>query len=132
MSNRGNVCKIFLIGHLGRDPELKYTPKGLAYVRLSVATNRDVPNEQGEREQETSWHRATVWGKQAENCSQFLKKGSRVYLEGSLRQKHWTDKNDQERSTWEIDAHHVTFLGSHEPRLPTPAYTEAEAPALTH
>lgn len=111
MTSKGNVNKIILVGHLGQTPELRHTQKGTPVLSLSLATNRDVKNAQGEKESEATWHRATVWGKQAEVCANYLTKGSRVYLEGELLMKTWTDKDGHERKTAEINVNEIRFLG---------------------
>jgi single-strand DNA-binding protein len=108
---KGNVNKVILVGRLGQTPILRHTEKGTAVLNLSVATNRDIKNAQGEEAQETTWHRASVWGAQAEACAKYLTQGSRIYLEGELRQKTWEDREGQERKTMEVYTEKVTFLG---------------------
>ena len=107
----GNVNKIILLGNLGHDPELRYTAKGNPVVTLSIATNRDFKNQDGEKKTETHWHRATVWGKRAETCAKYLVKGSRIFLEGELHMKSWTDKDGIARKSTEILVDDVRFLG---------------------
>lgn len=109
--SKGNVNKIILVGNIGQDPELRHTAKGNAVVTLSVATNHERKNKDGTEVKETHWHRATVWGKQAENCAKYLSKGSRVYLEGVLQMKNWTDKDGNTRKSAEIMVDEIKFLG---------------------
>ena len=125
MSNKGNVNKIILVGNLGHTPELRHTVKGNPVLSLSLATNRNFKNAQGEAQQEAVWHRATVWGKQAEACAKFLTKGSRVYLEGELRMKTWADKDGLERKTAEINVDEIKFLGGGQPSGMRESATEA-------
>lgn len=112
-----NVNRIILIANLGRDPELKHTPKGNAYCNLSIATHKTIiDKETGEKRKETQWHRATIWGKQAETTAKFLTKGSRVYIEGELRLKDWKDKEGNPRRTPEIHVDSIQFLGGGTPK----------------
>lgn len=131
MYSKGNVNKIILVGHLGRAPELRQTPKGLSVTTLSIATNRDYKNAEGETERETDWHRATVWGKQAEACVKYLTAGSRVFLEGELQMKTWKDKDGNSRKSAEINVVSVQFLGRTQ-SSGTRAFEEHPAPAFTH
>jgi single-strand DNA-binding protein len=105
------VNKVILVGNLGHTPELKHTEKGTAYVRLSIATSRKFRTAEGAEREETTWHRATAWGKQAENCAKFLAVCHRVYVSGELRIKIWEDKQGQKRNGHEIDVEEVRFLG---------------------
>ncbi len=106
-----SVNRAILIGNLGRDPELRYTQGGQAMTRFSLATNERF--KQGDDWQErTEWHRIVVWGKQAENCAQYLQKGRSVYIEGRLQTRDWEDKEGNKRQTTEIVAQTVQFLGS--------------------
>lgn len=106
-----NVNKIILVGHLGQNPELRYTAKGNAVMSFSLATNRDVKLPDGSKKAETHWHRATLWGKRAEACAKYLVKGARVYLEGELHMKNWTDKEGQSKKSAEILVDEIRFLG---------------------
>jgi single-strand DNA-binding protein len=110
-----NVNKVILVGHLGQTPVLNHTAKGTPVLNLSVATNREFKDAQGIEQKEVTWHRATVWGKQAESCAKYLTCGSRVFLEGELRVKTWTDKDGQERKTTEVNVNEVKFLGGARP-----------------
>lgn len=98
--------KITIVGFLGRDPELKYTPQGTANCKLSVATT-----EKRQDREFTTWFRITVWGKQAELCNEYLYKGSQVYIEGRLRQEEYTDREGNKRFSLEVNATDVQFLG---------------------
>ena len=110
--------KIFLAGNLGRDPELRYTPNGTPVTRFSVATNEKWTDQQGQQQERTIWWRVSVWGKQGEIVSQYLKKGSQVFIEGRMDPdpktggpQLWTDKNGQTRASFEIVARNVRFVG---------------------
>ena len=105
-----SVNKVILIGNLGRDPELKYTQNQTPVCNLSVATNEVWNDKSGERQQRTEWHRVVVWGRQGENASKYLKKGSQVYVEGSLATRQWEDRDGQKRYTTEVKALTVQFL----------------------
>ena len=106
-----SINKVILIGNLGKDPELRYTPGGQAVCDLSIATTDQWTDKSGERKEQTEWHRVVVWGKQAENCSQYLTKGRQCYIEGRLRTRQWDDKEGNKRYTTEIVAQTVQFLG---------------------
>ncbi|MBD5647957.1 MAG: single-stranded DNA-binding protein [Desulfovibrio sp.] len=101
---------VHLIGHLGRDVELRYSQAGNAVANLSVATDESYTDRDGNKVQRTEWHRVVAYGKTAENCASFLHKGSLVYVEGSLQTRKWTDQNGQDRYTTEIKAQRVQFL----------------------
>lgn len=106
------VNKAIIIGALGRDPELRYTQGGQAVCKLSIATSRQWTDKQtGQRQEETEWHRVVVWGKQAENCNQYLAKGRRVYVEGRLKTSSY-EKDGQTRYSTDIIAEEVQFLSS--------------------
>lgn len=100
-----------LMGNLGNDPELRFTGTGTAVCNFRMATNeRWIDSASGAKKEKTEWHRIVVWGKQAENCAQYLTKGSEVLLEGKLRTREWTDKDGSRRFTTEIDAVSVKFM----------------------
>lgn len=107
-----SVNKVILIGHLGSNPEVRYTPAGAAVANFNLATNESWTNKQGQREERTEWHKLVVWGKLAELCGQYLKKGSQAYVEGRLQTRQWQDKDGQQRYTTEIQAQVVQFLGT--------------------
>jgi single-strand DNA-binding protein len=104
--------KITVVGNLGRDPELNYTPQGNAVCNFSVATNEKRRDKSGESIDVTTWFRITLWGKQAENASKYLSKGSPVYIEGRLRVEEWSDKEGKSRYTLEVQATDMQFIGS--------------------
>ena len=107
------VNKVILIGNLGKDPEVRYTQGGQAVANLRIATSRSWTDKQsGQRKEETEWHDVEVWGKQAEQCGEFLAKGRQVYVEGRLKTDKWQDKTSgQERSRVKVVADSVRFLG---------------------
>jgi single-strand DNA-binding protein len=102
--------KVQLIGNLGRDPELRHTQSGMAVCQLSIATTRTFKNKHDETQEETEWHRVTVWGKSGENCNTYLSKGSQCYVEGRLRTTSF-EKDGIKRYSTEIIAHDVQFIG---------------------
>lgn len=107
-----SINKATLIGNLGKDPEVRHTPAGQSVANFSLATNEHWTDKSGEKREKTEWHRIVVWGKQAETCAQYLKKGRSVYVEGRISTREWTDNGGQKRYTTEIIANNVTFLGS--------------------
>ena len=108
----GSLNKVIIIGNLGRDPEVKYLPSGQAVANFTVATNERWQGKDGKPQERTEWHRIVVYGKQAENCGEYLSKGRSVCVEGRLQTREWDDKNGQKRTTTEIVANRVVFLGS--------------------
>ena len=104
--------KIIVVGNLGRDPELRYTPQGSAVCNFSVATSEKKRDKAGELQEVTTWFRVTLWNKQAENASKYLTKGSPVYVEGRLRIEEWTDRDGKNRYTLEVNATDMQFIGS--------------------
>ncbi len=107
------VNKVILVGNLGKDPEVRYTSGGQAVATLRIATSRSWTDKQsGQRKEETEWHDVEVWGKQAEQCGEYLAKGRQVYIEGRLKTDKWQDKQSgQERSKVKVVADTVRFLG---------------------
>jgi single-strand DNA-binding protein len=105
------VNKVILIGNLGRDPELRYTPSGQAVANFTLATTESFSNKSGERQERTEWHRIVAWGRQAELCAQYLSKGRTAYIEGRLQTREWENKEGQKQRTTEIHANTVQFLG---------------------
>ena len=97
------------MGNLGQDPELRYTQNQTAVVTLNVATTENWTKD-GQRQEQTEWHRVIVWNKQAENCAKYLAKGRSVFVEGKLQTRSWDDRNGQKRYTTEITASNVQFL----------------------
>jgi len=106
----GSLNKVCLIANLGKDIELRRTPGGAAVADFSVATTNRYKDSQDVQQEETEWHNIVVWNKQAENCAQYLKKGSSVYVEGSLKTRSWDDANGQKRYKTEIIAQSIQFL----------------------
>lgn len=107
-----SLNKVQLIGNLTRDPEMKYTPSGSAVCTFSLATNRDWKTETGEKKDEVEYHRIVVWGKLAEICGQYLKRGSKAYIEGRIQSRKWQTKEGEERTTFEIVASDLLMLDS--------------------
>jgi single-strand DNA-binding protein len=103
--------KITIVGYLGRDPELRYTPQGTAVCNFSVATTEKRRNARGETEEHTIWFRVTAWGRQAEVANEYLAKGRQVYVEGRLRLEEYTDREGNPRTSAEVNASDVHFLG---------------------
>lgn len=106
-----SVNKVILIGRLGQNPEVRYTPSGAAVANFSVATNESWTDKSGQKQERTEWHRVVVWGKLAELCSQYLSKGRQAYVEGRLQTRQWQDKDGQTKYTTEVQAQTVQFLG---------------------
>ncbi len=104
--------KLTIVGYLGRDPEIRYTPQGTPVCNFSVATTERRKDRAAEFQDVTTWFRVTVWGKQAESANQYLAKGRQVYVEGRLRQDEYTDRDGNKRTTLEVNATDVQFLGS--------------------
>jgi single-strand DNA-binding protein len=94
--------KIMLIGNLGKDPEMNYTPSGTAITKFSLAVSRNRKSSTGERQEETEWFNIVAWDKLAETCNQYLHKGSKVYIEGRVSQRKYTDKNGIERHAFDV------------------------------
>ena len=105
-----SLNRIMLIGNVGTDPEMRFTPSGNPVTSFRVATSRVYTTSEGERKQETEWFTVVAWKKQAESCNQFLTKGQRVYVEGSLRTRSWEGRDGQKRVTVEVIANRVLFL----------------------
>jgi single-strand DNA-binding protein len=107
----GSLNKVQLIGNLGADPELKYLPSGQPVCELRLATNEQWTKD-GQKKEKVEWHRVVIWGKLAENCAQYLKKGRQAYVEGRLQTRSWDDKKSGEKKyATEIVAQSVVFLG---------------------
>jgi single-strand DNA-binding protein len=103
--------KIILVGNLGRDPELRYTPQGTPVCSFTVATNEKRKDKAGETQDFTTWFRVTLWGRQAETASQYLTKGRPIYVEGRIRLEEWTDRDGKQRYTLEVHATDMQFIG---------------------
>lgn len=121
------VNKVMIIGRLGQDPEVKYTPSGQAVANFSVATSENWTDKtSGSKQERTEWHRIVVWGRLAELCKDYLKKGRQVYIDGRLQTRSWDDRDGKKRYTTEIVANTVQFLGSAHDRADSTS-TEPEA-----
>jgi single-strand DNA-binding protein len=107
----GSINRVMLVGNLGRDAELRYTPSGQPVSSLNLATTETWNDKSGQRQQKTEWHRIVVWGKAAESLNDFLKKGKQIGVEGRLQTREWTDKDGHKRYTTEIKSDHITLLG---------------------
>ena len=102
--------KIMLIGNLGRDPELSYTPSGKAIAKFSLAVSRRRRDESGEQREETQWFNIVAWERLAETCNNYLHKGSKVYIEGRMTSRKYTDKDGVERTVWDVVASDMEML----------------------
>lgn len=109
---RGTVNKVIILGRLGQDPDVRATASGTQVVNLNVATNELGPrDEQGNRQDQTEWHRITLFGRMAENAANYLKKGSQVYIEGRLQTRKWQDQNGNDRYSTDIIGNEMQFIG---------------------
>ena len=106
-----DINKVMIIGHLGRDPEMRYTPSGRPVTTFSVATNRSWSTADGERRTDTEWFNVVTWNKLAEICNQYLTKGQQVYIEGRLQTRRWEDSNGTRHTSVEVVANEMTILG---------------------
>jgi single-strand DNA-binding protein len=104
--------KIIIVGNLGRDPELRYTPQGTPVCSFSMATSERRKDKSGEMQEQTTWFKVTLWHRQAETASQYLVKGKTVYIEGRLRVETFTDKDGKDRHSLEVTATDMQFIGS--------------------
>lgn len=132
---RGTVNKVILIGRLGNDPELKYTPSGTAVANFSLATNMVWKDQSGNQQEKTEWHRVVAWRKIAEIVGEWVKKGSRIYVEGRLETRSWDDQNGNKRYTTEVVVDNIELLDSKREsqasasfEAPLPAEPPAETP----
>ena len=108
--SRGCVNKVVLIGNLGADPEVRFTPSGVQVVSLTLATSESWNDKNGERQERTEWHRLVLWRKLAEIADQFLKKGSKIYVEGKLQTRSWDDQKGQKRYVTEVVVNNIEML----------------------
>src|SRR3954462_14653775 len=106
----GGVNKVILVGHLGADPDMRYTPSGQGVCELRLATSESWNDKNGQRQERTEWHRIVVWGKRAEVCSKYLAKGRQVFVEGRIQTRTYDDKDGNKRYITEIIANDVQFL----------------------
>lgn len=106
-----SVNKVIIVGNLGRDPEMRYLPSGEAVANLAIATTESYKDKAGQQQEHTEWHRVSFFGRTAEVCGQYLKKGSQVYVEGSIRTRKYTDKEGIEKYVTEIRGDRMQMLG---------------------
>ncbi|HEV8383588.1 MAG TPA: single-stranded DNA-binding protein [Candidatus Acidoferrales bacterium] len=107
-----SVNKVILVGRLGRDPESRFTPSGQPVCNFSLATDRSYKDRNGQTQKQTEWHKIVVWGKLAEICQKYLKKGAQVFIEGRIQSRQWEDQQGQKRTAFEIIANEMRMLGS--------------------
>jgi len=119
--------RVILVGNLGRDPELRYTPQGTPVCSFSLATNGRRKDKTGELQDHTTWFRVTLWGRQAERASQFLTKGRPVYIAGELRVEEWTDRDGKPRHTLEVHGTDMQFIGDNREEDAPPSTTDSSA-----
>jgi single-strand DNA-binding protein len=108
----GSYNRLIVVGNLGRDAELKYTPGGAAVCKFSVACNETWTGKDGQKNERTEWFSVDLWGKQAESLTEFLRKGKQVLVEGRMSTEEWTDKDGQKRKTVKVRADRIVLLGS--------------------
>ncbi|MBI5901460.1 MAG: single-stranded DNA-binding protein [Rhodocyclales bacterium] len=116
-----SVNKVILVGNLGADPEIRYLPSGEAVANLRLATTDTWKDKDGNKQEATEWHRVSFFGRQAEVCGQYLKKGSQIYVEGSIRTRKWQDKEGQDRYSTEIRGDRMQMLGGRQGMGEAPA-----------
>jgi len=126
----GSVNKVILVGRLGGDPEVRYTAEGTAVANFSLATDESFTDRAGDRQRRTEWHRIVAWKRLAEVSGEFLSKGNRVYIEGSLRNRKWQNRDGNERTTVEVVATWIVMLGSKNGEL-GPGRSETERTPTT-
>jgi len=107
----GSVNKVILVGNLGRDAELRYTPGGAAVAKFSLATTETWNDKSGQKQERTEWHNIDIWGKQAETLTEYLRKGKQVYVEGRLQTDEYTDKEGNKRKSTKVRCDRVVLLG---------------------
>ena len=118
------INKAILVGHLGADPEIRYTSSGQGVGNFNIATSERRKDRDGNFQDRTEWHRIVVWGKLAELCKEYLSKGRQVFVEGRIQTRQWEDKEGQKRYTTEIVAQNVQFLGSAGERSASPTASQ--------
>jgi single-strand DNA-binding protein len=132
-----SVNKVILIGRLGKDPELKYTPSGTPVAKFTLATDEVFKDQSGEQQKRTEWHTIVAWRRLAEICGEYLTKGKQIYIEGSIRSRQWEDQSGNKRTAYEIVARDMRMLGSkaeserlaQERAAPAPAHPPDVEPA---
>ncbi|MFQ5512382.1 MAG: single-stranded DNA-binding protein [Candidatus Krumholzibacteriia bacterium] len=105
------VNKVILVGNLGADPTMRYTPSGTAVANFNVATSENFKNKNGDKETRTEWHRVVAWARLAEICNEYLKKGKQVYIEGRLQTRSWEDQSGTKKYSTEVVANNMVMLG---------------------
>ena len=123
-----SVNKVILVGRLGKDPEVRFTASGLGICNFSLATDRKYTNKQGEKVDETEWHKCVTFGKLSEICGQYLHKGSLIYAEGRLQTREWQDKDGNKRWSTEILVEQMRMLGSKGDRPAAPSASSGDDP----
>ncbi len=106
-----SVNKVMLIGYLGKDPEIRYTPSGVAVANFSIATSEKWKDKQGEPQEKTEWHRIVAWKRLGEICGEYLSRGQQVYIEGRIQTRAWEDRDGNKKYTTEIVANQMVMLG---------------------
>ncbi len=124
-----SVNKVILIGNLGRDPEVRYTPSGTAVANFTLATTDNWTDPDGQKQSRTEWHRIEAWGRLGEICGEYLSKGRQVYIEGSIRTDEWEDQEGNRRRTTKIRAWQMQMLGPRGAAEPDAARVTDEPPA---
>lgn len=139
----GSINKVILIGRLGRDPEVKYTPSGQAVAKFSIATDETYKDRNGEQQRRTEWHNIVAWRRLAEICGEYLVKGKLVYIEGRIQTRQWEDREGNKRNTTEIVAREMKMLSpkgegdisesssQQSESTPAPAPAPAPSPEIT-
>jgi single-strand DNA-binding protein len=128
----GSVNKAILVGNLGRDAEMRFTSGGTPVATVSLATTERFTDRDGQKREDTQWHRIVIWGKTAETLHEYLTKGKQIYVEGRIQTRDWTDKEGKPQKTTEIRADRIVLLGGggdRGPRPPRDRHAESEAPA---
>ena len=120
------VNKVILLGHLGRDPEMRYMPDGTAVANMTIATSESYKDRDGNRQERTEWHRVALFARTAEVAGEYLRKGSQAYIEGRIRTRKWTDKDGQERYSTEIVGDRLQLIGGRRDAA------DGGSPALQH
>ncbi len=107
-----SLNKVMLLGHIGRDPEVRYTSSGRAVATFTLATSQRWKDQDGTEQERTEWHRIVAWGKLGEICSEYLSKGKQIFLEGRIQSREWEDQDGNRRTTYEIVANDIIMVGS--------------------
>jgi single-strand DNA-binding protein len=119
-----SLNKIMLIGHLGRDPEIRYTPDGAPVAAFSLATSENWTDKNGSRQEHTEWHNIVAWNRLADLSKRFLSKGRQVYVEGRIRSREWNDREGNKKRTTEVIASQIVLLGSRQQNIDAGSQTE--------